>query len=74
MNVRTNLQAGQTGTLDMNKIAGLIQEMDCEIPPMELLGLAQKYCKNITPDKVAAIMKAAGISGGPAGLLSLFGG
>ena len=74
MNVRTNLTAGQSGTMDMNKIAALIQEMDCQIPPMELLGLAQKYCKNITPDKVAAIMKAAGLSSGPAGLLSLFGG
>lgn len=74
MNVRTNLQAGQSGTMDMNKIASLVQEMGCEIPPMEMLGLAQKYCKNITPDKVAAIMKAAGVSGGATGLLSLFGG
>jgi hypothetical protein len=74
MNVRTNLHAGQNGTVDMNKIAELVQELDCQIPPMELLGLAQKYCKNITADKVAAIMQAAGVSGGPAGLLSLFGG
>jgi hypothetical protein len=73
MKVCTNLQAGQAGTMDMSKIAALIQEMDCEIPPMELLGLAQKYCKNITADKVAAIMQAAGVSGGAAGLLSLFG-
>ena len=74
MNVRTNLQAGQSGTMDMNKIAALIQEMDCQIPPMELLGLAQKYCKNITADKVAAILETVGASGGPAGLLSIFGG
>jgi hypothetical protein len=73
MKIRTNLQAGQSGTMDMNKIAALIQEMDCQIPPMEMLGLAQKYCKNITPDKIMAIMQAAGISSGPAGLLSLLG-
>jgi hypothetical protein len=73
MNLRTNLQAGQSGTMDMNKLAALVQDLDCEIPPMELLGLAQKYCKNITPDKILAIMQAAGVSGGPAGLLSLLG-
>jgi hypothetical protein len=74
MNVRTNLQAGQSGTVDMNKLAALVQDLDCQIPPMELLGLAQKYCKNITPGKIAAIMNAVGASGSPAGLLSLFGG
>jgi len=74
MNVRTNLHAGQSGTVDMDKLAALVQELDCQIPPMEMLGLAQKYCKNLTPDKILAIMNAVGASGGPAGLLSLFGG
>jgi hypothetical protein len=74
MNVRTNLQAGQSGAVDMNKLAALVQELDCQVSPMEMIGLAQKYCKNITADKVAAIMQAAGTSGGPAGLLSIFGG
>lgn len=74
MYVRTNLQAGQSGTVDINKLAELVQELDCQVPPMEMLGLAQKYCKNLTADKIAAIIQAAGVSGGPAGLLSIFGG
>ncbi|OGO38176.1 MAG: hypothetical protein A2W35_08635 [Chloroflexi bacterium RBG_16_57_11] len=74
MNVRTNLHAGQSGTVDMEKLAALVQELDCQVSPMEMLGLAQKYCKNITADKIVAIMDAVGAGGGPAGLLSLFGG
>jgi hypothetical protein len=74
MNVRTNLQAGQNGTVDMDKLSVLVQELDCQVSPLEMIGLAKKYCKNITPDKVAAIMEIVGVGGGPAGLLSVFGG
>ena len=74
MNVRTNLQAGQSSTVDVDKLTALVKSLDCQVSPMEMIGLAQKYCKNITADKVAAILEAAGTSGGPAGLLSIFGG
>jgi len=74
MNVRTNLQAGQSGTVDVDKLTALVKELDCQASPMEMIGLAQKYCKNITADKVAAILETVGASGGPAGLLSIFGG
>ena len=73
MNVRTNLYAGQDGTVDVDKLTALVQDLDCQVSPMEMLSLAQKYCKNITPDKVFAIMQAVGASGGSAGLLSLLG-
>jgi len=74
MNVRTNLQAGQSSTVDVEKLTALVKSLDCQVSPMEMIGLAQKHCKNITADKVAAILEAAGTSGGPAGLLSIFGG
>jgi hypothetical protein len=75
MKIRSNIQAGQSGSVDMEQLSALVKDLDCEVSPMEMLSLAQKYCKNITPAKVMAIMQAVGASGGgPAGLLSLFGG
>ena len=74
MNVRTDLQAGQNGTVDMNKLAALVNELDCQISPFEMLGLAKKYFRNLDPGKVSEILKLVGASGGPAQFLSILGG
>jgi len=74
MNVRTNLQAGQNGTVDVDKLTALVSELDCQVSPFEMLGLAKKYCKNLDPNKVAAILEMVGASGGPAQFLSILGG
>lgn len=60
MNVRTNLHSGQNGTLDPAKLAQLVQELDCQMSPFEMLALANKHCKNMTPAKLSEIMGMLG--------------
>ena len=74
MNVRTNLKAGQNGTVDVEKLTALVNELDCQVSPFEMLGLAKKYCRNLDPEKVGQILEMVGAGGGPAQFLSVFGG
>ena len=73
MNVRTNLHAGQDGSIDMEKLSALVNDLDCQIAPLEMLSLAQKYCKNLDPQKVAAILEIVGGKTGPGQFLAMLG-
>jgi hypothetical protein len=74
MNIRTNIHAGQDGTIDVDKLSALVQELDCQISPFEMIGLANRYCKNLDPNKLAEIAKLVGVGGGAAQFLPWFGG
>ena len=73
MNVRTNLHAGQDGSIDVEQLTALVKDLDCQVSPFEMLGLAQKYCKNLDPQKVSAILEIVGGKTGPSQFLAMLG-
>jgi putative NADH-flavin reductase len=60
MKTRTDVHAGQNGVIDPAKLTAMLQELDCQISPFELLALANKHCKNITPAKISEILNMVG--------------
>ena len=56
MRIQTGLRAGQSGAIDPEQVAKLVKELDCQISPFEMLGIAQQYCKNFSLSKMGDIM------------------
>jgi hypothetical protein len=73
MNLRTNLHAGQDGTLNVDQVAALVKQLDCQISPLEMLSIGKKYCKNFNLGTISQLTQMAGGAGGSS-IMSLLGG
>ena len=63
MNVKTDIRAGQDGTIDVDTLSALVKELDCQVSPLEMISMARKYCQNFNLAKVGEIMQLMGEQG-----------